>query len=99
MTFELQAPGVSLLAFAVLLQVVVGLLRAVMRGGSRLQVAVVGGWGGTVLWRGYRALREEVSGLDYIAAGLLLLPIAVLISLGKGGALRTVTARRDPARE
>jgi hypothetical protein len=99
LTFEeLQAPRMPLLAAAVGLQVVVGLLR---RDAWRLAlgVAVVSGWGGTVLWRGYRSLREEVTGLDYMAAGLLILPIAVLISLGKGGALRIAEARNTPARE
>ena len=97
LTFEeLQSPSRSILAAAVLLQVVVGLLRRdVWR--LALGAAVVGGWGGMQLWRGYRSLREDVVGLDYIVAGLLLLPIAVLISLGKGGALRAVEARRDPA--
>jgi hypothetical protein len=38
-------------------------------------------------WRGYRLLRAEVAGLDYLVVGLLLFPIAVLISLGKAGVL------------
>jgi hypothetical protein len=43
-------------------------------------------WAGVLAWREYPALRELVPGLDYLAAGLLLLPAAVLVSLGKGGA-------------
>jgi hypothetical protein len=83
-----------MLAAAVLLQVAMGLLRRdVWR--LALGAAVVGGWGGLQLWRGYRSLREDVVGLDYIVAGLVLLPIAVLISLGKGGALRAVEARSN----
>jgi len=45
------------------------------------------GWVGTVAWRAYRELREEIAGLDYILLGLVLLPVAVLISLGKAGVL------------
>jgi hypothetical protein len=101
LTFEeLRAPKPSLLAAAVGLQVVIGLLRRdVWR--LVLGVAMATGWGGTLLWRGYRSLREDVVGLDYIAAGLVLLPIAVLISLGKGGALArpTMETRNEPVRE
>jgi len=87
LTFEeLRAPQPSLLAAAVGLQVAVGLVRRdVWR--LALGVAAATGWGGTLLWRAYRSLREDVIGLDYIAAGLVFLPIAVLISLGKGRAL------------
>jgi hypothetical protein len=83
---ELTAPRMPLLGLAVLLQVVVGLLR---RDAWRLALGAVvaSGWAGVWLWRGYRELREEVAGLDYLAASLLLLPLAVLISLAKGGAL------------
>jgi hypothetical protein len=49
--------------------------------------APAAGWLGFVVWRGYRGLREEVAGLDYLVAGLLLLPVAVLVSLGKAGVL------------
>jgi hypothetical protein len=38
-------------------------------------------------WRGYRALREEVAGLDYLVVSLVLLPVAVLVSIGKAGVL------------
>jgi hypothetical protein len=39
------------------------------------------------IWRGYRELRQEVAGLDYLVLSLALLPVAVLISLGKAGVL------------
>jgi hypothetical protein len=99
LTFEeLRPPRVSFLAAAVALQVGVGILR---RDAWRLALGVtaVSGWGGTVLWKGYRSLREEVVGLDYIVAGLLLLPIAVMISLAKGGALPPIEARSERVRE
>jgi hypothetical protein len=48
-------------------------------------VAVV--WGGQWLARGYLALRAEVAGLDYLTLGLLLFPVAVLVSLAKAGAI------------
>jgi hypothetical protein len=38
-------------------------------------------------WWGYRFLRQLVSGLDYIALSLALFALAVLVSLGKAGAL------------
>jgi hypothetical protein len=38
-------------------------------------------------WRGYRELRQEVAGLDFLVLSLALLPVAVLISLGKAGVL------------
>jgi hypothetical protein len=37
--------------------------------------------------RGYVCLRKTVGGLDYIAIGMLLLGLAVLTSMAKGGAL------------
>jgi hypothetical protein len=37
--------------------------------------------------RGFWGLRQVVTGLDHIAVSLLLLALAVLISLGKAGAL------------
>jgi hypothetical protein len=47
--------------------------------------------------RGYRSLREEIAGLDYLALGLALLPAAVLVSLYKSGALTRWLAPRSPA--
>ncbi|MBN9120244.1 MAG: hypothetical protein J0I06_13965 [Planctomycetes bacterium] len=52
-----------------------------------LGAAVVVAWGGAFGCRAYLKLREEVAGLDYLALSLVLLPIAVLISLARGGAL------------
>lgn len=40
-----------------------------------------------VTWRGYRELRQEVAGLDFLVLSLALLPVAVLVSLGKAGVL------------
>jgi hypothetical protein len=42
---------------------------------------------GEAAWRGYGLLRQVVSGLDQMVLGLALLVLAVLISLGKAGAL------------
>lgn len=47
------------------------------------------GWLGINGWRIYRWMREDIAGLDYIAVGLLLFPLAVLVSLRKAAALRT----------
>jgi len=68
------------------IQVLLALWR---RDGWRL---VVGGlvaaiWLSDLAWRWYRVLREDVPGVDYIVAGLALLPVAVLISLGKAGVI------------
>ncbi|MBA4191251.1 MAG: hypothetical protein C0467_24990 [Planctomycetaceae bacterium] len=77
---------VGMLVAAVGLQLVLALLR---RDGWRLIVGglIAGIWLSYAGWRGYRTLREEVPGLDYLAAGLALFPVAVLISLGKAGIL------------
>ena len=97
---QLGAPRMPFLIAGVGLQIVVGLLR---RDVWRLAVGavVIFGWGSTILWRGYRDLREEVAGLDFIAASLALLPVAVLISLGKAGALvwRTAVVTTPAPRE
>lgn len=45
------------------------------------------GWGGPFVWRLYARLRADVAGLDYLLLGLVFLPIAVLVSLGKAGVL------------
>jgi hypothetical protein len=48
---------------------------------------VPAGWAVIAGWRGYVALRSQVPGLDYLVAGLALLPAAVLVSLAKAGVL------------
>jgi hypothetical protein len=48
---------------------------------------VLGCWLGVTGWAGYRALRLVVVGLDHIAVSLLLFGLAILVSLGKSGAL------------
>ncbi len=86
------APLAGPLAVAVLLQVWLWVRRRewwrVALGG-----VVLATWGGAVGWRVYLKLREEVAGLDYIVLSLLLLPVAVVISLLKGGALARDGAR------
>jgi hypothetical protein len=59
-------------------------------------VALVG-WLAVGGVRGYRALREEVAGLDYLVSGLALLPVALLVSLYRSGALARWFARRQAA--
>jgi len=83
---DLRAPLPALLIAAVLLQAWVALWRDDK---WRLAVGATAavGWVGTVAWRTYREVREETAGLDYILLGLVLLPVAVLISLVKGGVL------------
>ena len=83
---EVTVPDPALLVSAVLLQIAIGLWR---RDGWRLigGATVTLGWVGLIAWRGYRELREVVPGLDYLVVSLVLLPLAVLISLGKGGVL------------
>jgi hypothetical protein len=48
---------------------------------------VLGCWLTAAGWRGYRALRQIIVGLDYLALSLTLFAVAVLISLGKAGVL------------
>jgi hypothetical protein len=45
------------------------------------------GWLAALGWRGYGSLRQIIVGLDLIALGLILLALAELISLAKGGLL------------
>jgi hypothetical protein len=89
---DLTPPRPVFLIAAVVLQVWVALWR---RDGWRLAMggAVAAGWTGVLAWREYPRLREVVPGLDYLVAGLLLLPLAVLISLGKGGVLARWASR------
>ena len=68
-------------------------------GAADALVAAVVGWAAGAGWRGYRALREEVAGLDYLAVGLLLFPVAVLISLAKAGKLPPWPRGARPATE
>jgi hypothetical protein len=42
-------------------------------------------WVGLEGWRLYLAARAALAGLDYLVAGLLVFPVAVLVSLGKAG--------------
>jgi hypothetical protein len=97
---DLAMPHMDFLAAAVLLQVVIGLLRRDLWR-LALGASVLLGWCGVMLGRGYRELRQEVEGLDYLAVSLILLPVAVLISLGKGSALarQAAAARADEPAE
>lgn len=83
---DLTAPHPGPLVAAAALQVWVWLWRREWWR-MALGAAVVVLWGGSVGWGAYAKLREDVAGLDYIVLSLVLLPIAVLISLAKGGAL------------
>jgi hypothetical protein len=57
----------------------------------RLSIAMAGlivvGWLTGAGWWGYCGLRRIISGLDYIAVSLAFFAVAVLVSLGKAGAL------------
>jgi hypothetical protein len=56
---------------------------------ARIGAAIaVGGWLVTLGWESYASLRRLITGLDFIATGLLLLGLAELISLAKAGLLR-----------
>jgi hypothetical protein len=48
---------------------------------------IVSGWIAFLGCRGYVSIRRAVAGLDYIAIGMVLLCLAVLTSMAKGGAL------------
>lgn len=50
-------------------------------------VLIVLGWIAVMGCRGYVSLRKAVAGLDYIAIGMVLLGLAVLTSMAKGGVL------------
>jgi hypothetical protein len=62
-----------------------------------LAAVALAGWFAATGVRGYRSLREEVAGLDYLVLGLALLPAAVLVSLVKSGALSRWLAQRRAA--
>ena len=89
----------AFLVFAVLLQMWIALCRwDLIRALGIASFAIA--WLGTIAWRGYRELRESVPGLDFIAVSLVLLPVAVLISLGKGGVFASrAEASRDVSSE
>ncbi len=42
-------------------------------------------WLAAFAWRGYALLRQRITGLDFIAVGMLLFALAVLTSMAKGG--------------
>jgi hypothetical protein len=76
----------ELFVLPVLFQGVLGLLKR-----DAWRLIAVGGvaaaWLTGALWRLYMALRAEVAGLDYLVLSLILLPLAVLVSLAKSGAV------------
>jgi hypothetical protein len=83
---QLSRPHLMPLLAAALMQLGLGMWR------RNLWRCVLGGagpaaWLGVIAWRAYCALRTDVAGLDYLAGGLALLPIAVLVSLAKAGVL------------
>ena len=57
---------------------------------------VLGGWLAESGWRCYLSLREIIAGLDYIAVSLALFVLAVVISLGKSGALSRRRQKAPP---
>jgi hypothetical protein len=54
---------------------------------------LVGCWLLTAAWQAYALLRRVVTGLDYIAVGMVLFSLAVLTSLAKGGVVPWAPAR------
>jgi len=75
------------LAMPVIFQGLLGLYR---REAWRL-IAFAGvgaAWLTGAIWRLYLILRAEVAGLDYLLLGVLLLPLAVAVSVAKGGGIR-----------
>ncbi|HEX8203202.1 MAG TPA: hypothetical protein VF590_22185, partial [Isosphaeraceae bacterium] len=78
------------------------LMAAVLAGYGRLlghrpalaaAAVAAAGWLAALGWRGYCSLRQVIVGLDLIALGLVLLGLAELISLAKGGLLPGPLAR------
>jgi hypothetical protein len=81
-----RTPHVGFLAAAWAVQFGVGLWRReAWRWGLAGGMPAV--WVGLEGWRMYLAARAVMAGLDQLVAGLLLLPLAVLVSLGKAGVL------------
>jgi hypothetical protein len=58
------------------------------RTARRAAGAALVGWGLALGGREYRVLRKSVAGLDYLAAGLLLLVVAHVIGVAKAGLLK-----------
>jgi hypothetical protein len=85
------ASGYGLLLAVVLLAYGLLLRHRPSLAGAGLCLAV---WLAAVGGRGYLALRQVVNGLDYIALSMVVFGVAVLISLGKAGALERWLSRR-----
>lgn len=81
-----HAPHAAFLVAAWALQLGVGLWRR-----ETWRWGLVGGspsvWVGMEVWRLYLTARSALAGLDFLVAGLLVFPLAVLVSLGKAGVL------------
>jgi hypothetical protein len=60
---------------------------------------ILSGWVAVMGCRGYVSLRRAVTGLDYIAIGMVLLGLAVLTSMAKGGAIPWGPGARGKARK
>jgi hypothetical protein len=57
-------------------------------------------WLASAGWRGYRALRLAITGLDYMAVGLALFALAIAISIAKSTARsRWIAARQEKVPE
>jgi hypothetical protein len=53
-------------------------------------------WFASAGWRGYRLVRTAVAGFDYLAAGLALFVLAIIVSLSKSASRnRGLAARRE----
>jgi hypothetical protein len=66
---------------------------------SMISALLIGsGWIAVIGCRGYVFLRKGIAGLDFIAIGMLLLGLAVLTSMAKGGALPWVPGARAKPR-
>jgi len=83
---DARAPHLGFFAAAWAVQLGVGLWRReAWRWGLAGGMPAV--WVGLEGWRVYLTARAVMAGLDQLVAGLLLLPLAVLVSLGKAGVL------------
>lgn len=83
---DAHTPGVGFLVAAWAVQLGVGLWRR-----EAWRWGLAGGapavWVGLEGWRLYLAARAAAAGLDFLVAGLLVFPVAVLVSLGKAGVI------------